>query len=108
MAKLIEVTDDNFQQEVLDNDGISIVDFWASWCAPCRMVAPIVEELAEEYDGQVKVGKLDVDANQRTAMQYNVRSIPTILFFKGGEHVDTVVGSVPKPHLEEKLKVLLG
>ncbi len=108
MAKLIEVTDDNFQQEVLDNDGISIVDFWASWCAPCRMVAPIVEELAEEYDGQVKVGKLDVDANQRTAMQYNVRSIPTILFFKGGEHVDTVVGAVPKPHLEEKLKVLLG
>lgn len=108
MAKLIEVTDDNFQQEVLDNDGISIVDFWASWCAPCRMVAPIVEELAEEYDGQVKVGKLDVDANQRTAMQYNVRSIPTILFFKGGEHVDTVVGVVPKPHLEEKLKVLLG
>ena len=107
MPKLFEVTDSNFKQEVLENQGVSMVDFWATWCAPCRMVAPIVEELADEYEGQVKVGKLDVDSNQRTAMQYNVRSIPTILFFKDGEHVDTVIGAVPKPQLEQKLKNLL-
>ncbi len=107
VAKPIEITDDNFEQEVLNNDGVWMIDFWAAWCAPCRMVAPIIEELAEEYEGKVKVGKLDVDANQRTAMQYNVRSIPTILFFKGGEHVDTVIGAVPKPHLERKLQSLL-
>lgn len=106
MAKPIEVTDDNFAAEVLDS-GVAMVDFWASWCAPCRMVGPIVEELASEYDGRVTVGKLDVYANQRTAMQFNVRSIPTILFFKDGQHVDTVVGAVPKPHLEQRLLGLL-
>lgn len=100
----IEVTDQNFQDEVESNDGLAIVDFWAAWCGPCRMVAPIVQELAEEYSGQVKVTKLDVDANQRTAMRFNVRSIPSILFFKNGEHVDTVVGAVPKNHLEQKIK----
>ena len=107
MAKPFEVTDSNFKEKVLENQGVSMVDFWATWCAPCRMVAPIVEELANEYEGQVNVGKLDVDSNQRTAMQYNVRSIPTILFFKNGEHVDTVVGAVPKPQLEKKLVNLL-
>jgi thioredoxin 2 len=84
-----------------------LVDFWAAWCGPCRMVAPIVEQIATEYEGQIKVGKLDVDANQRTAVRFNVRSIPSILFFKDGQLVDTVVGAVPKPILERKVKELL-
>ena len=81
-----------------------IVDFWAAWCGPCRMIAPIVEQLATEYDGKLKVGKLDVDANQRTSARFNVRSIPTILFFKDGKLVDQVVGALPKPHLESKIQ----
>lgn len=103
-TKPIEVTDQTFQEEVESNSGLAIVDFWATWCGPCRMVAPIVEEIAEEYAGTVKVTKLDVDANQQTAMRFNVRSIPSILFFKDGEHVDTVVGAVPKKQLENKIE----
>ena len=101
------VTDENFASEIEGADGLSMVDFWASWCGPCRMVAPIVEQLATEYEGQIKVGKLDVDANQHTAVRFNVRSIPSILFFKDGKLVDTVVGAVPKPILERKVKELL-
>jgi thioredoxin 1 len=81
-----------------------MVDFWAVWCGPCRMVAPIVEQLADDYAGQVTVGKLDVDNNQRSAAQFNVRSIPTILFFKDGKVVDQVIGAVPRPALEAKIK----
>lgn len=81
-----------------------LIDFWAAWCGPCRLVAPIVDELAQEYAGQVKVAKLDVDSSQRTAMKFGVRSIPSILFFKDGQHVDTVIGAVPKRALEQKLK----
>ena len=103
-TKPIEVTDQNFADEIEGADGLTMVDFWATWCGPCRMVAPIVEELAEQYAGQVKVTKLDVDANQRTAMRFNVRSIPSILFFKDGEHVDTVVGAQPKASLEKKIE----
>jgi thioredoxin 1 len=101
------VTDENFASEIEGADGLSMVDFWAAWCGPCRMVAPIVEQIATEYEGQIKVGKLDVDANQRTAVRFNVRSIPSILFFKDGQLVDTVVGAVPKPILERKVKELL-
>ena len=106
-ANVIEITDQNFG-EVTGGAGLSMVDFWATWCGPCRIVAPIVEAIADDYAGQLTVGKLDVDANQRTATQYNVRSIPTILFFKEGKVVDQVVGAVPRPVLENKIKQHLG
>ena len=101
---ITEVTDANFQSEIAQNEGLSMVDFWAAWCGPCRLIAPFVEQLADEYAGQVKVGKLDVDANQRTAAQFGVRSIPTVLFFKNGKVVDQVVGAVPKPALDRKIQ----
>ena len=106
-ANVIEITDETFSQ-VTGQEGLSMVDFWAVWCGPCRMVAPIVEQLADDYAGQVTVGKLDVDNNQRSAAQFNVRSIPTILFFKGGQVVDQVIGAVPRPALEAKIKQHLG
>ncbi len=102
------VTDADFAREVEQHEGLTMVDFWAGWCGPCHMVAPIVEEIAEDYDGRVKVAKLDVDANQNTAMRFAVRSIPSILFFKDGKHVDTMVGVVPKPHIVEKIEQHLG
>ena len=107
-GKLVEVTDANFGETVEGVDGLAMVDFWAAWCGPCRMVAPVIEQLADEYDGRLKVGKLDVDANQKTASRFNIRSIPSILFFKDGQHVDTVVGAVPKPQLERKIQEHLG
>lgn len=103
-SKPVAVTDTNFEAEIEGSEGLAMVDFWATWCGPCRMVAPVVEQLASEYEGKLKVGKLDVDANQQTAMRYNIRSIPSILFFKDGKHVDTVVGAVPKPMLERKIE----
>src|SRR5688572_1892526 len=102
-----EITDANFESEIAGATGLSMVDFWAEWCGPCRLIAPSVEQLAEQYAGSVVVGKLDVDANQRTAIQFNVRSIPTVLFFKDGEVVGSVVGAVPKPVLERKIQELL-
>ena len=101
MANAMAVTDANFEQEIEKHDGLAVVDFWATWCGPCRMVAPILDQLAGEYEGKAKVTKLDVDTNQATAMKFKVRSIPTILFFKNGQLVDQVVGAVPKPRLEE-------
>ena len=83
---------------------MAVVDFWAEWCGPCRVIAPSVSQLADEFAGRVRVGKLDVDANASTSMRFGVRSIPSILFFKDGELVDTVVGAVPRPHLEEKIQ----
>jgi thioredoxin 1 len=102
-ANVVEVTDQNFQ-EIVGAGQLSMVDFWAVWCGPCRIVAPIVEQLADEYTGQVTVGKMDVDNNPRVAAQFNVRSIPTILFFKDGKVVDQVIGAVPRPVLEGKIK----
>lgn len=105
---ILEITDDNFADEVEKADGLVMIDFWAVWCGPCRLVAPIVEQLADEYkDKGLKVGKLDVDTNQQTAVRFAVRSIPSILFFKGGELVDQVVGAVPRPHLEERIQQYL-
>lgn len=100
----LEITDGNFQNTVLDSDQVSIVDFWAPWCGPCKMVGPIVDELAKDYEGQAVIGKVNVDDNSEISMKYGVRNIPTILFIKGGEVVDKVVGAVPRSVLEGKLK----
>ena len=105
--KPIEITDGNFEAEVLQSDKPVLIDFWAAWCAPCRMIAPIVEELAEEYDGKVKIGKLDVDSNQQTAIKYGVRSIPTVLIIKNGEVADTIIGALPKTAFVSKLDAVL-
>ena len=105
--KPMEFTDQNFSSEVLQSDKPVLVDFWAVWCGPCKMIAPIVEELAGEYEGKAKVGKLDVDNNQESAIKYGVRSIPTVLIFKGGKVVDTIIGAVPKVQLKQKLEAAM-
>jgi len=102
--KPITFTDDNFATEVLQSDKPVLVDFWAVWCGPCKIIAPYVEELAGELEGKAKVGKLDVDNNQESAIKYGVRSIPTVLIFKGGKVVDTIIGAVPKIQLKQKLE----
>jgi thioredoxin 1 len=104
MSNITVVNDANFEDEVEKHDGLAIVDFWATWCGPCRMIAPILEQLSSEYEGRVKVTKLDVDANIKTGSRFNVRSIPTLLFFKGGKVVDQIIGAVPKGHIENKLQ----
>lgn len=103
-AHPVEVTDQDFGDVVESAQGLAMVDFWAVWCGPCRIVTPIVEDLARRYAGRMKVAKLDVDANPRTAQRFNIRSIPSILFFKDGKVVDTVIGAVPKPYLEKKIQ----
>ncbi|RMF61465.1 MAG: thioredoxin [Calditrichaeota bacterium] len=103
MAKPIELTDANFDQEVLNSDKPVLVDFWAVWCGPCKMIAPTIEELANEYEGKIKVAKLDVDHNQNVAIRYGIRSIPTLLIFKDGKVVDQLIGAVPKSHIVERL-----
>ena len=101
--KPVTLTDENFQTEVLGSDKPVLVDFWGEGCGPCKMIAPVVEELAKEYDGTLKVGKVDVDANQKVSMQFGIRSIPTLLIFKGGRVVDQVIGAVPKRALADKI-----
>ena len=103
MAELT-VTKDNFEKEVLESPVPVLVDFWAPWCGPCRMLAPVIEEIAEEYEGKIKVGKINVDQEGSLAMQFNVASIPTLILFKNGEIADTAVGFMPKEEIEEMLK----
>ncbi len=103
MAHPTETSDSTFETDVIENDAPVLVDFWAPWCGPCRMVAPIVEELAEEYDGQVKFVKLNTDENPQVAGKYGIRSIPTLLVFKGGEPVSQIVGFRPKSDLAKRL-----
>jgi len=99
-----EITDDNFQVEVLDKGGLTVIDFWAEWCGPCRMVGPIIEELSTEYDGKALIGKVDVDSNMQISMKYSIRSIPTILFIKDGEVVDKQIGATSKQVLTSKIE----
>lgn len=101
--KTITITDENFDEEVTKSDKPVLIDFWATWCGPCKMIAPIVEELVDEYEGKAKIGKLDVDNNQQTAIKFGVRSIPTILIFKDGKLKDTIIGAVPKGQIVSKL-----
>ncbi len=107
MSAAAQVTDATFKQEVLDSDVPVLVDFWAPWCGPCRMVAPVVDEIAQQYDGQVKVVKVNTDENPNVASQYGIRSIPTLMIFKGGQRVDMVVGAVPKTTLANTLEKYL-
>jgi len=103
----IHVTDNDFQEVVLNSDVPVVVDLWAEWCGPCRLIGPLIEEMATEYEGRAKMTKLDVDSNPQTAVKYGVRNIPTVLFFKNGEVADKQVGAVPKKVLVEKLEALL-
>lgn len=99
----VKFTDENFEEEVLKAEGMVLVDFYADWCGPCKMMAPVIEQIAEEYTGKAKVGKLNVDENPNTAGKYQVMSIPTLLFFRNGQLVDTVVGAVSKSEIERRL-----
>ena len=101
MAEITDVSDNNFQAEVLENDTPVLVDFWAPWCGPCKMIAPALDELADEYAGKVKIAKVNVDENRATALKYHVRSIPMLLLFKGGQVQATQIGAVGKPQLAQ-------
>lgn len=103
----VSITDKTFSSEVLSSSGPVIVDCWAPWCGPCHMVAPVLEQLASEYSGRVKIAKLNVDENPNTASQYSIQSIPTMLFFKNGELVNQLIGALPKNEIERQLKALL-
>jgi len=107
-TKLITLGEDNFQQEVLESRVPVLVDFWAEWCGPCRSVAPVIEQLASEFSGRAKVGKLDVDAHPDLVSRYGIRGVPALLFFRDGEVADQVIGLTPKQQLEDRLEALVG
>ena len=106
--KATELTDSNFEELVEKNDGVVLVDFWAEWCGPCKIIGPFIEDLAGEYEGKVLVGKVDVDSNPEVSMKYGVRSIPTVLVFKNGEIVDTMIGASPKSVYASKIEAQLA
>ena len=105
-GKVIDLTDETFMKYIEENR-IAVIDCWAPWCGPCKMIAPLMEEFATEYEGKIKIGKVDVDNNQNIAVQFGIRSIPTVLFFKKGKVVDRVIGAYPKSHFQEKIDNLI-
>ncbi|MDW7679563.1 MAG: thioredoxin [bacterium] len=108
MSGLLTVTEENFKSEVLQSDLPVLIDFWAAWCGPCKAIHPIVEELAKDYQGKLKVGKCDVDSNQQIALKFGIRSIPTLLIYKDGEVVEQIIGAVPKQQIVKKLEPVMG
>ena len=106
-GKVLQVTDETFEEEILKSETPALVDFWAAWCGPCKAIAPVVEELAEEYAGKVKMAKLNVDESPKTPGQYGIRAIPTLIMFKDGKVVDQITGAVSKGHIEQALQKLL-
>ena len=103
MAQPLHITENTYQSEVLESEIPVVIDFWATWCGPCKMIAPIIEEMANEFEGKAKICKVDVDNNQSIAVQLGIRSIPTVMIFKGGKVVDTIVGAVPKAQIVKRL-----
>jgi thioredoxin 1 len=108
MSKIIEIDESNFETEVKKSDLPVMIDFWATWCGPCKMIAPHVEEASSHYSGKLKVGKIDVDNNQQIAMQYSIMSIPAVMFFKNGSVVDQIIGAVPKKALFDRIDRILA
>ncbi|MBW1721519.1 MAG: thioredoxin [Deltaproteobacteria bacterium] len=107
MGNVMEVTDETFEAEIEKSEIPAMVDFWADWCGPCKMIGPVVEELAAEYQGKIKIAKMNVDNNRETPAKFGIRSIPTLILFKGGEVAQTIIGAQPKSYIEEEIKKVL-
>lgn len=107
MSKVFEVTDETFDSEIINSDVPAMVDFWAEWCGPCKIVSPVIEELAREYAGKVKFASMDVDGNRQTPARFGIRNIPTLILFKGGEVAQVIVGAHPKNHIDEELQKVI-
>ena len=107
MGDIFEVTDDSFDEEIMNGEIPAVVDFWAEWCGPCKMIGPVIEELASAYKGKIKIAKMDVDKNRKTPARFGIRNIPTLILFKGGEVVNTIVGAQSKKSLDEEMKKLI-